>query len=642
MAQLTEENLLKAIKKDDMKAFGALMEKAQCGVYRLGRFPVLSLLYLYKSRKILSAYEEKFLKITNFNALREPVEISKKFSAKAGKCLRLYLDEVVSPLEMLLILDKTRRLKRVYPLTKPSAAVKERLKSIYSIKYSLKVEFVGDDILIDRRPLSYREKKNILTACLCSVLVVSVAVCVPVTVNAFKIDFTSQNEYILKRDIVLTKSVEEVNCKIIGNGHKLIVKNGATLGNLNGKISDLTIESSGEVLFTSVSQNSVIENVKVNINADFSTSEATALVAETNFGTIDGVTVNVSGKINALATSTEGIEELDFGGIVLINAYKNDAAFGTIKNCTVNYSDFSLKGEAGANATFGGVAGINNGYLQDCTVTGEIVSDTFDVAGVCAVNNGVLSGNINKADLLQTSENAGWNPIISGIVLRNIGTIQKCKNYGAITVEGIGAAYAGGIAAQSCGGISYCVSAGDIAATAKSLFVGGILGCSEIAKVYTSDGTTYYFGVTDHCISESKIQVTATGDDPARAGGIVGFISQEKLPSNSSVVYLGGCVTNCYFIGECVKEISYFGNIVGVSGANIYESNLNLSGNPKHNFDGNYYLDNSSFNALGMTITEDGNYISAEDKGATAASLADIQNSEGYKAILTALESLLG
>ena len=57
MAQSIEDNLLQVIKKDDIKEFDALMEKAQCGAYRLGRFPVLSLLNLYKTRKIISAYE---------------------------------------------------------------------------------------------------------------------------------------------------------------------------------------------------------------------------------------------------------------------------------------------------------------------------------------------------------------------------------------------------------------------------------------------------------------------------------------------------------------------------------------------------------------------------------------------------------
>ena len=65
MAQLLAESLLQAIKKDDMKAFQTFMETAQCGAYRLGRFPVLSLLYLYSARRLIAVYEESFLKITN-------------------------------------------------------------------------------------------------------------------------------------------------------------------------------------------------------------------------------------------------------------------------------------------------------------------------------------------------------------------------------------------------------------------------------------------------------------------------------------------------------------------------------------------------------------------------------------------------
>nr|MDE5756293.1 hypothetical protein [Clostridia bacterium] len=233
MGQSLEGSLLQAIKNDDIKAFDALMESNQCGACRLGRFPTLSLTYLYKSRKILAKYEQSFLTITNFKVLSEPIEVSNKFSSKAGKCLRLYFNEVVSPLEMLLILDKTNHLKKVYPMTMPSPAVKGRLKSIYYIKYSLGVRFEGNKIIIDRRPLSYREKKKIATICLCVVLSLLIVVGGPVTVVSImpkpiegevtklkQIDFASDKEYTLKKDIVIPKnySVEEVNCTIIGDG----------------------------------------------------------------------------------------------------------------------------------------------------------------------------------------------------------------------------------------------------------------------------------------------------------------------------------------------------------------------------------------------------------------------------------------
>ena len=595
MAQSIGESLFQAIKKDDIKAFNALKEKAQCGAYRLGRFPVLSLLYLYKSRKILSAYEEEFLKITNFEPLREPVEISKRFSAKAGKCLRLYLNETVSPLEMLLILDKTRRLKRVYPVTKPSEAVKGRLKSIYSIKYSLNVEFEGDNIKIDRRPLSYREKKNIATVCLCSVLAVTVAVGVPVTTVALMpkpvegevtklshIDFNSTKEYTLKRDITLPDnySVEKVNCKIIGEGKKLIFGKGATLGEFNGKISDLTIESSGDAVFCTVTQSAVIENVTVNVNTAYTATKSTAFFAVNNYGTIDGVTLNVSGTLNAFAPSSEAVSELTFGGIVLNNVYRTNTAIGTIKNCTVNYSDFSLKGEAEANAVFGGIAGINNGYLQDCTVTGEINSDTFDLAGVCYTNNGMLSNEVNKANLSQTSANTGWNPITCGIVLNNTYAVENCENRGAISAVstcGQFEATEGSESTASAAGIAYvsrgssvsiknCNNYGNIESTAayRDAYAagvclsssGGIESCTNSGSVtvkadngrgtYAGGITALAYGYVYKCVNEGA--VTANCNGSAYAGGLSAYsysqflncISKGDLTVTAQNVYAGG------------------------------------------------------------------------------------------------------
>ena len=100
-----EEKLLYTVKKDDLKSFKAMMRDSNLGNLRMGRFPVLSLLYLYGARKILSAYETGFLKISSWESVGEPIEVSQYFAKKAGKCLRLYFDEIVSPIEMLLILD---------------------------------------------------------------------------------------------------------------------------------------------------------------------------------------------------------------------------------------------------------------------------------------------------------------------------------------------------------------------------------------------------------------------------------------------------------------------------------------------------------------------------------------------------------
>lgn len=684
MAQSIEDSLLQALQNDDIKAFEALGEKARSGAYRLGRFPVLSLLYLYKSRKILSAYEEKLLKTCEYEALSEPVSVSKKFSSKAGKCLRLYLNETVSPLEMLLILDKTRRLKRVYPLTKTPSAVKERLKAIYSVKYGLNIKFDGDGIIIDRRPLSYREKKKIALSCICSALAVVIAVGVPVTTvllipkpvegevkKLSDIDFNSKEEYTLKRDIEIPENylAEKVNCKIIGGGHKLIFKKGASLGQFNGKLSHVTLESCGDPVFTTISESAEIKEVTINVSAAVSSAESGALIAQTNYGTIDGVTVNITGSVNAVAPEVGVNQEFIFGGVVLYNAYKSSQSFGTIKNCTVNYGGFSLAGEAGVNASFGGVAGINSGSVQDCTVSGEIVSDTFDVAGVCYGNEGYVSGCLNGADIAQTSSSEAWNPIAGGVVLENVnvveycenrgdisavskceqsddiavsaagivylnsGTVTACKNSGEIYAEGNCTAFVGGICARSYGSVSYCLSGGGITVDAQTAFAGGISGRCEIA---TSVFNTPIYDFVRYCISESKISVTVSGDSKSCVGGVVGFVMEGSYVDTE--IYFGGGVTDCYFTGGCEKEVSRFGNIVGACGANIYESNSYTSGgNEYHYFEGNIYL-NNSLSAFGAKVTADGEFAAAEDKGAESATEEEIKNSEKYQSILQKLE----
>lgn len=709
MAQQIEDSILQAIKRDDVKAFHSLMDNARCGGFRLGRFPVLSLMYLFRSRRLLAEYEEQFIKIYAFEELREPTEISKKFADKAGKCLRLYLDEVVSPLEMLLILDRTTHLKRVYPLTDPPSAVKGRLKAIYSIKYSLSVKFEGNGILLDRRPLSRREKKKLSTVIISAVLIIAIAVGAPVTAVSLipkpvegevatlsDINFTSLNEYTLKNDIVLPEnySVGKMNCTISGAGKKLIFGKGASIGELNGRISDVIIETSGDPIFSLLTINASIENATVNVNANAETNAATAFVALTNYGRIDGVTVNISGSLNALAVSEEATDELVFGGIVQTNANSVNNLTGSvysrgvINNCTVNYSRFSLRGEASANATFGGIAGVNNGFLQYCTVGGEIVSDTCDVGGVCSVNNWGLVNNVNNANIIQNSADENWNPNTAGIVLNNgyavegcinngnissVSTcdggegenrlaaisagiacinsnhISKCTNNGEVTAEGKGIAYAGGIVSRSVAPILNCLSEGDISASANTVYAGGILASSEV----TTSGGYVYFGTAESCISTARISVNGLGENSAFVGGIVGYIQEREFKRQiigvdgsitEETVYFGGGVTNSHFTGTISADKAFVGNVAGACGANIYELNSYASATDEYrNFENNVYLNDSLYKAFGTKVTVDSdgnnNYASAEDKGASSATLEEIVNSDGYKAILKELEN---
>lgn len=751
MPQSTGEKILNAVQKDDIKAFNALMKDAKPGNFRLGRFPVLSLMYMYRSRRILRAYGSKFLPLTCWEEICEPAAISADFSKIAGKCLRLYQSEIVSPPEMLLLLDKAGELKRIYPLLNLSSAVKERLKSIYYIRYSLNIEFVGDGIKIDRRPLKRREKRNIIISVASIVTAVAVAVGAPLTAAALipervegevrklgEIDFSSKKQFVVTRDIEVPEnfSVEKTNCRIVGGGGKLIFKNGASLGELNGSFKDICVSAEGTPLFTSINESAIVKNVEMSISADITGAAGSAFLALTNYGTVEGVNAGVSGKITA-RSDVQVTDDNFFAGLVLNNSAKKNAltqtvSYGSVKDCKVIYDNFILVGEGNANATFGGIAGKNEGYVTDCTAEGKITSDTFDLAGICAYNGGIISGSVNGAALSQHTASAGWNPIVSGIAVTNAYGMENCENRGSISsvsesgeylseegykssvaacgiayinkgtavspqiircanlgaVEGRaehsdvyaagvgvfsygainscnnggsvssnagngcvaysagicaltnayiykstnecalsaqsggGTAYAGGIAAYSCAQILNCISGGSLTASGASVCAGGIFGFGDVDK-------NAYFGTAEYCISKGKITVESSGD--CYAGGVAGFIREGVFGSGENVAYLGGGVTDSFFIGEASAE--KFGNIVGVCGKDIYEINSYISGGQQYyNFSGNMYLANS-FGAFYGTVSEDG-VSPAEDKGAVSSDMEAITSSQAYKLIL--------
>ncbi len=654
MQQPDAAKLLDAIKNDDLPSFKAMADKYRLGSYRLGRFPVLSLCYLFGSRKLISAYERAFCQISVWESLDEPACISPLFSQKAGKCLRLYFNEVVTPLEMLLILDSTRKVKKLYPLVRPSEAVRKRLRSIYDIKYSLNVTFKGNTIVLDRRPLKRKEKLRVALASIGILLALAIIVAVPsVTVPMLPnlaagevtklehIDFASRNSYTLKKDIYIPDgfTVDKMNCSITGGGKKLIFGKDASLGVCSGSLTDITVQTSGTPIFETCNNLAKLTNVTVNVVADVQVFDDGAFVALTNYGTFDGVTVNVTGKVTAIADEQQNEDGVVFGGIVANNTYASAGITrinGVLQNCSVNFSNFTLEGELSANASFGGIAGINTGIVRNCSITGDIGADFFDIGGACYANGNTLSDIVNSANLTQTASDPDWSTVLGGVVIENGGIVERCKNLGDISATSAGAAICGGIVARSYGQISYCYSSGNIHADADEAYVGGIFGRSEVV-----DQNLYvYLGTADHCLSASAILATS-GQGKCYAGGIGGYVMERGFDNNirdeqgdvvTQKVYFGGGVTNSVFMGA-QSGCSTFGNVVGVCGQHVYEANSYQSGGSLVlNFDGNVYVLND-LSAFGASIDDLLQFSPVPDKGATGMTSDEVLASDLYKDI---------
>ena len=95
-------------------------------------------------------------------------------------------------------------------------------------------------------------------------------------------------------------------------------------------------------------------------------------------------------------------------------------------------------------------------------------------------------------------------------------------------------------------------------------------------------------------------------------------------------------------MGEYSSDASYFGNIVGVCGANVYEKNSYTSGSggEYYNFGGNYYLENG-FKSFGATLEGEDKFVAVDGKGADSATVEFIKNSENYKSILAKIPKAL-
>lgn len=631
------EELTKAIEKDDIKTFTGCMEKFPCGSFRLGRFPVLSALYLCRSGKILKAYEKQFMSIGSWQPLTEPVKLATLFRKTAGKCMRLYLEEVVTPPEMLALTEQTKKLKKQFGKFRLSAAAKQRVKDVYMIKYGLEVKYEDNNAYFPSRPMNRREKNIIILACVGAFILAASAVSVPFIVNEFKpfikdkngalivssfkqIDFDSENSYVLKKDITLDKSfyTKNLKCTIDGNG-KTITFNGkkSAVGLLAGTIKNAVIKTAANVPFIdSVDIPGNIQSVTVKADSEVEVSKNFGYLVNNNYGTIDGVTLHAGGSLSVTRdTEDTASAGVSVGGIVAANcSYWN--YYGIIQNCKAVYTDFCLTGVSNADTSFGGIAGQNAGTISYSVTEGSINSDTVDAAGICGLNQYCLKGCDNKASITQVSQSLNWNPVCAGIAVANEGPIDYCRNYGKIsssslldgedsdayphsvsagiagsatayiygcanygeiTAEATGNAFASGICGHSYAETGNCLSEGNIFVSGKEVYAGGIAAASNAQVVNRS----IRFGFAKYCISDCSISATA---DKAYIGGIAGFIGSGGINHTDvfgeiiQTVYYGGAIY-CLSISDIsITGDGYSGGITGVCSA-ILTDGADGSGN---------------------------------------------------------------
>ena len=573
MGKIDNMTILQTVKDDNLALFSAYIEGKESLCF--GRFPLLTLLYMYEADKIIAKYRDVLSGIRKYTIVEEPFELYKKFREIAGKSLRLYRDEeaVVTPIEILAILKKDRLVKKFYNKFYITERAKRNLKAIYKQSH-LKVSIDGDNINIAHRPLEYRQRRVyggalILSSSFAALITI---LCVLVGgIYGFGIASSPFKIY-----------TEKQLYRALNSGGNYVLAADINITNFKGGIEFTgTLNGDGYILYVdSLPEYSIVETNKgtlKNLNVIY-----------------ESVTANIETETSLLVTHNEGV--INGVNIICVDAnfnYVKDAnkiisVCGFATNNRGEISDSYILMTAGVTSTGNGEGFIsgytinNSGVIKNCEFVKDssIVADTVDVAGFVVENKygSSVYECTNNCVITQTSTQDGWSPTIAGISLTNYGTIEDCINRGSLTnnsdnmnVQANGIVYVGGISAYNYGDIVKCFNSGDINVYSKMLMVysGGVF---AYADGHEKDNKTITARIIN-CGIKADINVE-TVDDKAYifVGGVGG--------------YLCGEITECFSMANILTEYDDKKAFVGTFlGAAKYDTWTTLIGiNPRDNY----------------------------------------------------------
>ena len=493
MANIDLKAIHEAIVRDDLRKFKEQVKSNSDLSFCYGRFPILSLCYLYNSCSILEVYEKYMLGLSNYTATDEYLEDYAKFKSVAGKAIRLFSEEMVYPIEMLSVLGDSEIIAKNYKKLYKSGEITEKMQKIYSLTHDEEIE-ISVSKFVARQKKTSRAKKIFLSA---FIIVFCIFLAFPITcisvissstglgTKASPIVIRNEREFVdalssgkrnyrLTSDIVLSKNVstEKFSGKIDGNNHELTLSESQKeplIETLSGTIANLKIEAS---------------LLELDIEKSF------GVIANSLSGTIYGCEVQLQGEAKFL-TDTDTY----FSMFVVTND-------GLILNSKFE-GEVKASNDSNQNAFLVGFAGTNNGEIANCKAQeGSFVTDTVDCAGIAIDNYGKISGCENRLDISQTSEKE-WHPNASGITVNNYGKIESVVNRGDISststnetlkndtnTDGF-VVYAAGVACVSVNDITGAKNYGNISASSihSTIYIGGIVGFSSFDSEKETEGT---------------------------------------------------------------------------------------------------------------------------------------------------------
>ncbi len=169
----------------------------------------------------------------------------------------------------------------------------------------------------------------------------------------------------------------------------------------------------------------------------------------------------------------------------LVHSMSGNSNMGLVDDNKGVMKNFTVEAEFTGKNQFGGVAGKNNGTLDNVFFKGKITSTGYYVGGVCGLNNktilnsGFISGEVKSTGTGDGSDKNGGSVAIGGLCGYNKGTIaNSCVQRGTVTHEdgtNSGNKNAGGLVGHNNAGVIInCYSWVEKVTSASN--AGGLLG----------------------------------------------------------------------------------------------------------------------------------------------------------------------
>jgi hypothetical protein len=211
----------------------------------------------------------------------------------------------------------------------------------------------------------------------------------------------------------------------------------------------------------------------------------------------------------------------------------------------------------------GGLAGLNDGTITDCNITGSIRGGDYSInfGGLVGANEREITDCYSNVNVLV----GNYSRTIGGLVGRNQGIISRCFSTGSVSGLDDTFSLGGLLGGNVYGTINECFAVTSVSGGDKDWGLGGLAGsngiegsisdCYAISTITGGNNCSNlgglagnnYKGKISYCYTSGNV---TSGNDSENLGGFAGNNSEDSV------------ITNCYFLTE--SEDSGPDNVLGL------------------------------------------------------------------------------